>query len=189
LALMGYRQREIEMKTVVKGARRMADVDRLLAPLLIKRRRIIIGKSEDIYFNPPKGAKADFVRLRRANKDGKATLTLKWTDKQDNFNRVERDLHVPQFSKAMNVMTDLFGAPAGAVNKSYVVYFMGSRHDDESSTTISIYKIINDPRVFLEVEAKSEAKVHYWMKRIARALPFDLVREKRSLFQIFVKKG
>ena len=183
---MGFRDREIERKLIVKGTTRMADVDRYLLKVLKRHKRLIAGKSEDIYWESPEGSRADFVRLRRANKDGAAKLTIKYSDKRNNFNRIERDVEVHPFSTTRRLLEDVFGKPAGYVNKRYIVYVMGAA-GGEADSTISLYQIVGDRRVYLEIEAITAAKVDFWTKKVLRALPYRTKRVNQSLYMIFIK--
>lgn len=184
---MGYRNRELEVKLVIEGAS-LAKVDKRIASVSKHAKRSIHGKSEDVYFSAPKGAKADFVRLRVANHDDGAKFTIKFTDKKKKgvVDRVEKDLNIDDFNQAHSMCTDLFGAPAGRISKKYHVYFMGKKQD-ESATAISIYQLTDDSRVFLEVESKSLSIVNYWLGRVVKLLPYSMKRSKKSLYQIFIE--
>lgn len=183
---MAYKGREIEVKLQVKGVRGMATVERLLAGLTKRAKRVIRGRSDDTYFRPPAGAKADFVRLRRPNKDDVAKLTIKYTDRASTVDRVEKESTV-EYKHMLGILLDLFGNPAGSIDKRYTVLFMGGT-GTEADTAISIYQIVGDPRVFVEVEAKTHAKMMHWYRAVQRALPFELVPQNQSLYSLFVEK-
>jgi adenylate cyclase class IV len=183
---MGYKNREKEIKVVLDGANSLSVVDRRLRAILGGRvRRIIQGKSQDTYFVPPAGAKADFLRLRRANHDDVAKFTIKFTDRGDNFDRVEKDCDIGDFDQMLSILRDLHGEPAGHIDKRYCVLFLGTA-GGEKDTTVSLYKVVNDPRIFLEIEAKSAESVTYWHDRIAKGLPYGQTRIRKSLFDIFI---
>lgn len=187
---MGHKNREIELKAWLKGASSLAPVERRLNYILAsKARRTVRAKAEDVYFKAPRGARADFIRLRRKGLGSKAgTYTIKFTDRGGNLDRVEKDNHVDDFAQMLDTMKDVHGAPEGTVLKTYVVYWLGSK-GDESDTTVSIYRVVNDHRVFIEIEGKSKQVVDYWTIYIASRVPYKLIREYRALYQIFVKGG
>jgi adenylate cyclase class IV len=188
---LGYKNREVEVKMVVNGVTRMADVDRALQGILKGHRRKIAGDSEDTYFHKPvllkvpRVPKADFIRLRRPNKDDISKFTVKYADRGGNFDRVEKDSDVTQFKQMRSQLVDILGEPAGVLRKRYVVYFMGSR-GHEADTTVSLYQVKGDKRVFLEIEAKTADKVDYWTKRVLRALPHGTIRVYESLYELFI---
>jgi hypothetical protein len=184
---MGFLNREIEQKLVIVGAKSIRDVDKYLLPYLeSKCRKLISGSGEDIYFKSPRKAKADFVRLRRADRHDTAKLTIKFTDRGSVEDRVEKDLDVGDAKQAKSMLIDLFGKPSGSIFKSYVVYVMGKALH-EASSTISVCQIRGDSRVYIEVEATSASKVKFWRKRLEKVLPYQFRLEKRSFFKIFIK--
>jgi len=116
---------------------------------------------------------------------------MKFCDKGGNFDRVERDVELgslKNYRVAVGLCEDLFGRPVGTVDKKYIVYVLGSKGHDADST-VSLYKIVGDKRVFLEVEGRSDRVVFYWLKKIAGRLPHKLTRINKSLYELFVKKG
>jgi adenylate cyclase class IV len=181
---MGYQNREIEIKLLVQKAKSLAEVNNLLGRhFKAKSKSVIRETSKDTYWDSPKSSKADFARLRYYPQ-GLAQMTIKHTDKGDNLDRVEVDLEVGDPDKAMLILTALLGKPKGSIVKEYVVYFL-----DENETTISLYQIVNDSRIFVEVEAKTEKKVFALIKEITKVLShYKLKRETKSLYQIFLAK-
>src|SRR5574338_54120 len=59
-----YKNREIEVKLLVEGVNSMKIVDKHLQTMFPDPEDLIIGKSKDVYFNPPDDSKADFARVR-----------------------------------------------------------------------------------------------------------------------------
>lgn len=181
---MGYKNREIEAKMLVEGVTRMNDVVKLLNPHYDEDRceSIILGASKDVYFTPPQSAKADFMRVRFGYKKGdQSWFTIKYTDQGDNLDRVEKDVPIADPKLMVDVLTDIHGAPKGEIHKRYKVYFLSAEHD-----TISVYQIKGDPRVFVEVEATTKAKMEQFLEDVRKLLPYTLTRETRSLYQIFL---
>ena len=181
---MGYKNREIEAKMLVEGVTRMNDVVKLLNTVYDDDRceRIIVGTSSDVYFEPPKDAKADFMRVRfAANKTDQSYFTIKYTDKGGNLDRVEKDVPISDPKLMVDVLTDIHGKPKGEIRKRYRVYFLSEEHD-----TISVYQIKGDDRVFVEVEATTEAKMNRFLEEVQKTLPYTLTRSTKSLFQMFL---
>jgi hypothetical protein len=181
---MGYKNREIEAKMLVEGVTKMNDVVKLLNAVYDEDRceRIIVGASKDVYFVPPVGAKADFMRVRfGASKSDQSYFTIKWTDKDDNLDRVEKDVPISDPKLMCDTLTDLHGPAKGEIHKRYKVYFLSTEHD-----TISVYQIKNDDRVFVEIEATTEAKMNKFLAEVQKVLPYNLTRSTKSLFQLFL---
>lgn len=180
---MGYKDREIEIKMVVQGTSRMKTVTDALDKYFDSDscERIIDGSSKDVYFKPPKGAKADFMRVRfAANKSDQSYFTIKYTDRGSNIDRVEKDVPVGDAELMVSVLTDIHGPQHGEIYKKYKVYFLS--HDD----TVSVYQIKGDDRVFVEVEATTEVKMQKFLKETQACLPYELVRSTKSLYQMFL---
>lgn len=170
---------------VVEGVTRMNDVVKLLNAVYDEDRceRIIVGASKDVYFTPPRDAKADFMRVRfGANKGDQSYFTIKYTDREDNLNRVEKDVPIADPKLMCDVLTDIHGPAKGEIHKRYKVYFLSEEHD-----TISVYQIKGDSRVFVEVEATSETKMQKCLDEVAKCLPFPMTRSTKSLFQLFLR--
>jgi len=181
---VGYRNREIEAKMLVEGVTKMNDVVKLLNPVFDEDRceSIIVGASKDVYFTPPKDAKADFMRVRYGHKKGdQSYFTIKYTDRGDNLNRVEKDVPIGDPDLMVDTLSDLHGAPRGAIHKRYKVYFLSEEHD-----TISVYQIKGDARVFVEVEATSQVKLEKFLAEVQKVLPYTLTRSTKSLYQMFL---
>ena len=148
---MGFLNREIELKLVAKGQTSLEQVADLIASK-IRAKKTLAGFSKDIFWKAPHGRK-DFVRLRYLD-GGKAQVTLKRIDKGDNFDREEIDLEVQDPDQARELLSSLLGEPLGAVKKTYKVFWT-----DTKDTTISVYKVNGDARIFIEIEARSRKKV------------------------------
>ena len=178
---MGYKNREIEVKLVVENADSLSKINNILKKHFKKKsKRQRVGISKDAYWRTPRTSKADFIRLR-CYSGGRAQLTVKHTDKGDNLDRVEIDLEIDDSKKASLMLSSVFGSSLGFIHKRYSTYFL-----DNEDTTVSLYQIVNDKRVFLEVEARSKKEVFSLIKEVEGILPnYKLKREKRSLFQLF----
>jgi adenylate cyclase class IV len=181
---MGHNNREIESKLQVEGLtnRRMVmvKVHDILEKALGEIHHTIEGDSRDVYWAPPAGAKADFVRVRYMA-EGRTQVTLKHQDKGNYLDRVEIDLEADDADQAIALMKNLLGDPLGMVRKKYTVFFL-----DKKDTTISVYKVINDDRVFIEVEALSQAKVDQLKGILREGMGYTLTDVDQSLFQIFL---
>jgi adenylate cyclase class IV len=180
---MGYKNREVEVKMLavgVKGLQTM--VDRVEKALKTDQTDIIIGNAADLYWKAAQGP-ADFVRLRRvSNASNQGQITAKATDKGSNVDRVEIDLQTDDFKQAKALMYAVHGEPMAEVTKKYHVYFL-----ENSDTTVSVYQVRNDDRVFVEVEARSQRRV----KEIIKMLLADQLTEymwvQSSIFDMFVR--
>lgn len=181
---MGFRNREVEIKLLVEGEESLDSVNNKLSRFLKKQSlNCTRGISDDIYWKTLPSSKADFIRLRHYP-EGLAQITVKHTDKGDNFDRVEIDLEVADAKNATLIISSLQGKPIGKIKKKYIVYFL-----DDKETNVSLYQIANDKRVFIEIEARSKKKVFYLQKKINDFLSeYTLSPIKKSLYQIFLKK-
>lgn len=179
---MGYRNREIEMKMEVlngESVHRTAKVVSTALSNLVKS--TVIGHRTDEYWEPLRGMKADFIRLRRLD-DERAQLTVKHTDKDDNLDRVEIDLIV-EYRQAKKFLVQLLGEPAGKIKKLYHILILGS-HDHSAV----VYKVDGYPKLFLEIEGKSVKQVQRLVDKVTAA-GLKTKRIKKSLYQLVVKKG
>jgi len=182
---LGYRNREIEVKLEVLGTSDLYKVNKKVEEFVenaYKDFEYIVGDATDWYWHTPDQSDGDFVRLRR--KPGGAEITMKAVDKGDPIDRVEIDLAIEGWEQGKILMTGVFGPPVEKVRKKYHVYFLEDEH-----TTISVYKVRGDDRVFLEVEAKSLSRVKELTLALKNALPdTDIVRVGSSIYEIFVAK-
>lgn len=185
---MGYKDREIEVKLLTKSARSMKRVNVFVHNALENQyqcRPIIVGSATDIYWQAPEDSDADFIRLRELdNTDDKgcnSQITLKYSDKGGNINRVEIDVPIGDKAKGAKLLTYLLGDPLGTITKDYVVYFLDDEH-----TTVSVYQVIKDKRVFVEVEAKTMQRVRQIIDLISGQYEYERVQQ--SLFELFVLK-
>ena len=181
---MGYKNREIEVKLLVKGITSLKTVNNHLEKMFPDPEDLVIGKSKDVYFHPPVGSEVDFARVRFfPDRDG-GQLTIKASDKGNNVDRIEVDVEVKDCDQAVKFLNHLLGRePTGTLTKRYIVYFL-----DKRDTTVSLYQLVGDSRVFLEVEARSMAKVDKLLKELENILPYELERVNSSLFQLFVEE-
>lgn len=138
------------------------------------------GKSSDLYWKPPKHLmkKADFLRVRQfGQKSGQ--LTLKKSLNQFNTTRIEIDVNCLDVKKATTFITQLVGQPTGKITKTYFCLFL------TPSLNISVYKIVGDNRIFLEIEADKLSKVNETQKKVEAI--FSMKLENKSLYQLFIK--
>lgn len=178
---MGHNNREIEMKLVARGHTDLSKLSDLIGSNL-KSVKITRGASKDVYWKAP-GGKKDFIRVRFME-DGRAQITLKRIDKGDTFDRVEIDLEASDPDQAVTLLESLLGKPMGIVKKAYTVFWA-----DTKDTTVSAYKVFGDKRVFVEIEARSKAKVETLRTHLEKKAGLKLERINKSLFQIFVTKS
>jgi len=197
---VGLRNREIEIKMVVTSADgsyakltrreriKMFESMKKLLPCSFGR---TVGFACDNYFHPPKGARADFCRIRQMGR-GRAQFTIKYKDRGSNFNRVEKDLELSssQVGQMASMLSDLCGSSAKVLWKQYyVAYYSGSKHN-----TLSLYWLPDDKedRTFIEIEgltAKAVSKVKTILAQFLKKQGLRWIRERRSLFEIFVRDG
>lgn len=180
---MGYKNREIETKFIVTSYSSYREIEDSLNTLLNDDRATkISGASKDVYWKPPRGSEADFVRVRYLPEDDSGQLTLKHTDKDNTQDRVEIDVDVANPDQAVELYKRLLGDPAGIISKRYTVYFL-----DKRDTTVSLYKIQSDPRFFIEVEARTKEKMDKVISRLKEDIGLSLEVVNKSLFDIFIK--
>jgi adenylate cyclase class IV len=179
---VGYNNREIELKLEVKNAKSIEDVSKRLEKIF-NYTKSIKGKSKDVYWETGDNSKADFVRLR-LYPDSSPQVTVKYTDKGTNFDRVEIDLNVDSAKNAVHLINSLFGKPKGSIVKEYQVYFL-----DEEDSNISVYKVKDDPRVFIEIEARTKKKVLDISKSVKKYSPeLKTFLVGKSLFELFIEE-
>jgi len=170
---------EIEKKYVIEDMSLKKAID-TLSSLYLKKDKVS-GCSKDVYWTPPTSLKkkADFIRVRDLGEQ-RSQLTLKKCFNQHNTTRLEIDVNTLHPTKATDFATQLFGKPAGAITKKYFCVFLSK------TTNISIYRIVGDKRVFLEIEAaniETVDAVHAELKQT-----FKMKHEKKSLYQLFIRK-
>lgn len=183
---MGYRNREVEIKLLVENTNKLPLAKEMVegwVKTMYPEFDYVIGHATDLYWHAPDQGQGDFVRLRRTS-DNRAQITMKGTDKDDITNRIEIDLEVEDYRQARILMEGLHGEPVEKVQKRYHVYFL--ENDD---TTISVYQVTKDPRVFVEIEARTKRRVKELTKSL---LDFDQNFKyswvNSSLYKIFVEK-
>lgn len=172
---MGYENKEIERKFIIQNK-----ISRQKAySILYNNIYYIMNRedySSDVYWHPVVGTDVDIIRVRN---DGVYEFTIKKSLSGDNTNRVEIDTICS--NKIYASLNQLFGKPAGKITKNYLVLFL-----DNKDTSVSIYQVKGDKRLFLEVEARTMSKVNKIHKQLARV--FDLKQEYLSLYELFLKK-
>jgi adenylate cyclase class IV len=176
---MGWKNREIERKFVVPGSSLDQCIENV-KKVLSNWDHDIHEASSDFYWRPLKGMKGDFIRVRFMP-DGSGQLTVKEADRGENTNRVEIDVVVEDPNQCRKFWEHLIGPSTGAVCKEYKVFFL----DKDETTTISVYRVRGDKRIFLEVEAKTLAEVDRLVKLIEKAVTLN--PETKSLYQLFVE--
>lgn len=189
---MGYKNREIESKLVVRqkpgGASvTMRNIDKIIEKAFEDETEDYAeGTSNDTYWRAPLGALADFGRVREMS-SGRCQLTAKGKDKGDNLDRIEVDLDVHGTSlQVIKFMENLLGGPGGIIRKTYYVYILENEH-----TTVSLYRVHGDDRIFVEVEARTKKRMFQMEEKVKKSLSdngFDAEREEESLFEMFVAK-
>ncbi len=193
---MGYKNREIEIKLLCEmqdgKTPSMKQIERIVEDTLGEGIvRTISDQSADVYWDLPKSVPGDFVRLRKINSaDHDYQLTVKATDRNlGNVNRVEVDITVDRktgYDFAHQI--SLGGSIAGSVKKKYIIFFLD---EHEEGTTVSCYSVVGCKNIFIEVEARSIAKVKEVTKKIARSLDeasIAVSKVDRSLYDIFVAR-
>jgi adenylate cyclase class IV len=178
---MGYKNREIEKKYVVADSKhtfkKVCDlVDALFKNTIFSEK----GSSKDFYWHSPRPSAADFIRLRNMP-DGTGQLTLKRADRGSNINRIEIDVEIPNPKQTHKFLNQLLGRPVGTIHKDYSALFI-----DNNETSVSVYKIKGNPKVFIEIEARSLSLVNKISKQISSVI--EMRQEKRSLYQLFFRE-
>jgi adenylate cyclase class IV len=145
---------------------------------------IVVGNAADLYWSAPKGSVGDFVRLRRnSNASSHGQLTLKATDRGDTLDRVEIDLEVDDYKQARELMLALHGKPLAEVSKKYHVFFL-----ENPDTTISVYQVKDDDRVFVEIEARNKRRLKQLVQAISTNTNTEYEWVQSSVFNMFVEK-
>lgn len=180
---MGHKNREIEVKMLVKGCKSLKKIEKhcisMFTPL-----HVISDQRTDYYWSAPA---TDFVRVRQMerSKKGYGQMTVKKTDRGDNFDRLEIDLNIYDVNQAVKLKTAEYGKPPKKLKKRYTILFL-----DNVETNVSVYQIDKDKRIFIEVESRNAKKVNKLVAILMSKLPFPLEVVKKSLYDIFIlKKG
>lgn len=184
VSVIGYKNRELEIKMLavgVKGLQTMVDRIEKAIVSIHKDPDVVIGNASDLYWKAPVKGLADFVRLRK-NTDG-AQITMKNTDKGDTIDRVEIDLEVDDYKQAKELMLALHGDPMAEVTKKYHVFFLENR-----DTTVSVYQVKNDDRVFVEVEARSKRRLKQLIQTIMTVSETEYEWVSTSIYTMFVEE-
>lgn len=182
---MGYNNREIEFKMEVQGTKRMSEVVRKLRGHL-NERSALIGSSVDVYWSlnhlrrRKLGIKGDFVRVR-CMEDGTGQMTVKEQDRNTYCDRVEIDVQTKDPRSAVDFLGHVFGDPAGAIAKSYHVFFLENNH-----TTVSVYQVKGDERVFIEVEATNARRAAKLLAAVTDLEP-NLKPVNKSLYDLILR--
>ena len=184
---MGYKNRELEIKLMPVGVRKLEDMNatvRSWVETLDVESEYLVGDATDLYWHAPISSEGDFVRLRRTS-GSRAQITMKSTDTEDITNRVEIDLEVDDHTQAKVLCLGMFGKVIEKVRKKYYVYFL--ENDD---TTISVYQVKGDKRVFIEVEARSKRRIRQLTQSLMEYCgDMEFVWIKSSIYNMFVEKA
>lgn len=178
---MGYENRELEVKlqlhcTSFDTAERTLDT--VLSGLWNTK---LSGKSKDIYYKTYNNEKVDFLRIRFLPENNSGEITVKYSDKGTNTDRVEIDLAVSDPQQATVLFTQLMGEPAGSITKQYSVYFL------PNGATISLYRVLGDSRLFVEVEAREQLELDRLVSNLIEDCLYDMTKINKSLFDLFIK--
>lgn len=188
---MGWKNREVEKKFVLKKLqgtglnKTYQEAASIVRGILKGITRELADGSRDYYWES-KGLNADFVRIRMNPQDDEKNtysgqLTLKHADRKgSNFNRVEIDVELGDVGQGRKFLEYLMGEPLGYIHKDYTVFFLEDDH-----TTVSVYRVRGDSRVFLEIEAKTQAEVDSIAKDIGSTIEIEY--EPKSLYQLFME--
>ncbi|MEM4379122.1 MAG: CYTH domain-containing protein [Thermoplasmatales archaeon] len=184
---MGFKNREIELKLQLvtdQSYNKLLESLEQHLEVYYPEYETIHSKAADYYWDVPKSAEADFIRLRKKDSGKGGTITIKSTDKGSNVDRAEIDVDIEDFKQGLALMTALYGSPKEKVNKKYHVLFLENDH-----TNYSIYQIEKDRRIFLEIEARSGKRVAELVESFIKAKPeFQFVSIQSSIYEMFVKK-
>ena len=143
----------------------------------------IEGNASDLYWHTPASSDGDFVRIRRLGKD-RAQITMKSTDMEDITNRVEVDVEIEDYHQGLTLCKGLFGEPIESVKKKYHVYLL-----ENEDTTVSVYQVSKDKRVFIELEARGVSRVRKLTKSLMDFCEDDEFKWiKSSVYDMFVEK-
>lgn len=185
---MGYKNREIEVKLLIDEDGSLPYYRKLTEKWLEECDAgcgfdYVKGNASDLYWNAPSKGVGDFVRLRK-NPGDNAQVTTKSTDRKDITNRIEIDLEVDNYKQARILMEALHGDPVESVKKRYHVYIL-----ENKDTTVSVYQIDNDKRVFVEIEARSEKRVRELVSSFTEFVDHECRWVKSSIYEMFVLKN
>lgn len=169
---MGYKNREIESKYLLKGADLnwvCHEMDRLLQTKSSHRKW---GNSTDAYWTI---TKTKFSRVRE--RDGIRQITVKSKDQATGLDRVEIDIESTSSVEDIHAyQNEAHGPMSGVVNKSYYVWQVGaSEYDTITAYTVPDYDFLKDT-VVLEFEARTLTKVEKLEK-----LALDSLRQRGNI--------
>lgn len=188
---IGYKNREIEFKLEVKDTK--TSLARLSKPLMnvLDVRRVLVGRSIDVYWSLDRfrwkklgtrgKVRGDFLRVR-CLETGMGQVTLKEQDRGTYSNRVEIDVTTANPRQACELLGHLFGDTAGYIHKSYHVLFLEDEH-----TTVSFYKVHNDGRVFMEIEAKTMRRATQLLDTVTQAILAEVDPVNASLYDLVLR--
>lgn len=170
-------RRELERKFEVKSPKTQSGIDQAIKEALgLLSTQIEVGLDRDVYWNVPG---VDFVRLRQLS-NGEAELTAKLTDRGTIEDRVEETAPSQNFARSLDFLKLVHGEPLGEVSKSYTKFHL------DYFTEVATYKVLNDKRVFLEIEADSIMDLDRIQAKLEDVLRLEQVHQ--TVFQLFIKK-
>jgi adenylate cyclase class IV len=179
---VGHKNREIEIKLMIEDS--YSNVVKFVKGLHYYEQEII-GRAADLYWLPPNNeTKVNFVRLRKnSNSSKKGQLTVKATDTSSVVDRLEIDVDIVDYSQGKALMTALHGEPYATVDKKYRVFFLNNLDEN-----ISVYQVVGDDRVFVEIEARSMESLSSILKNFLVQSTFTHHWVQSSVFDMFVMK-
>jgi hypothetical protein len=178
---MGYQNREKEVKMLVIGCSDRAKLDRICRRAF-KPISVINKVTRTDFFWKARGA--DFTRIRQMGTSftGWGQMTVKKTDRGDISDRIEIDLEVKDVGQAVRLKICETGKKPRTITKTYTILFL-----DTNETNISVYQVKGSKHVFIEVEARTSKVVQKVLRKLHKAIPFEMKRMQNSLYDMFVK--
>jgi hypothetical protein len=172
-------RRELERKYVVTYPKTLGTIQSQLQRAMPHLNRLE-GFDTDTYYV---ASCADFVRLRTGKSSVQGhteiELTTKYTDQGSNENREELNVKLIEGTQILPLLERALGPAIGSVEKQFTKFKL------HGNVEIALYKVTDDKRVFLEIEAPSVKLIEIYEALISETL--TLVREERSIFQMFIK--
>lgn len=129
----------------------------------------------------------DLLRVRDNNSGG-GEMTTKKKDRGSNFDRMEKNIEVDDPKQAVNLLTDIHGAPNYVFSKEIVVLC----DEDDPDLVISAYRILGRDGTFIEVESPEAYDVQAFGAKVLDVfsrLGAKIRQEPRSLLELFQDEG
>lgn len=184
--IMGYKNREIERKSIVLSNNRRVTYEKVVASLnKLPCTYKVQGNSGDEYWKSPRHSNG-FLRVR-SFPDGSSELTFKEKDNiTGNLDRSEIDVKVQDSKQLSCFMNAVFGKSLGEIHKKYTVFVLEDKH-----TTVSVYQLQKSQIIYLEVEAKTVSQMNElqdFVNLILQDDEFHLDYTNKSLYEIIFLK-